>query len=225
MSKDPATPDNYDTNSAMLSPSIPQSIPMNGHQRDPMAHSSLPLREIPFQSLTNAKGASGTKPLPKSLNTCDCAVCASKPLEKTCSCMACVFPKLDHSYFSRTSCRFEGCDNKESHGYRFASGYHYERTHFGAPGNYHCQVKYCPLANKAFKRWPDLIRHSKVAHCKSAPVFTCHVLGCKYREKGFHREDKLTSHIKNVHAGKAMPGKGMRQLQPAVKKNEGSASQ
>ena len=177
-----------------------------------------------IHSAQGAPDISGIMPQPAvSLppRTCLYKACISKP-SASCSCTACVFSKLPCEYGEETCCRYAACEEKEVHGASFVNGYHHERSHFGKPGNYRCQAKYCPLANKAFKRWPDLLRHSSVAHCQNTAIFTCHVLGCKYREKGFSRKDKLTSHIKNVHTGKAIPGKRLRELQPTVKGLGGS---
>ena len=100
------------------------------------------------------------------------------------------------------------------------------QSHSGEPGRYHCTAKYCPLANKPFKRWAELSRHCEGAHCKNAKKYHCHVLGCKYHDHlSFVRKDKLTSHIRNVHAGYVAPGQGPRKLKPKVNKGEQSGTQ
>ena len=147
---------------------------------------------------------------------CSCKACTAVSPGRPCLCLACTFPTLRIVWHEATCCRFTACGEKVTRGGPYEIESRHERSHFGKPGNYRCHEKYCPLANKAFKRWADLKRHSKVAHCKIAPLFTCDILGCKYRERGFSRKDKLTSHIKNVHAGKAAPGTGLRNLQPAT---------
>ena len=176
------------------------------------------IRPISIQSLEAAQDTSSTELLSKSPQTCPCKACLSTSFEKACLCLACVFSRIPGVKHYETCCRFTGCKSKTSNNRFNEATYHHERTHFGQPGNYHCQVKYCPLANKAFKRWADLVRHSKVAHCKGAPAYICHVLGCKFHERGFSRKDKLISHVQNVHAGKPTGGKKLRQLQPAVEK-------
>ena len=95
------------------------------------------------------------------------------------------------------------------------------QSHSGKPGEYHCTAKYCPMINKPFKRWAELARHCEGAHCKNAKRYRCHVLGCKYHDTlSFARKDKLTSHIRNVHAGQVAPGQGLRKLKLKAKKDE-----
>lgn len=97
------------------------------------------------------------------------------------------------------------------------------KSHCGENGHFHVIVKHCPLANKTFKRWPDLIRHNETAHCKNAKTYHCLVLGCKYHDRhSFSRRDKLASHIRNVHAGHVVPGGKLCKLKPAAKKGQTS---
>lgn len=152
-------------------------------------------------------------------NVCRCKACDAERV-RTCSCVACQFAPLHDNSYARTCCRYVDCQDRSfiKHGQN-----PHEQKHFGTPGKYTCPVDHCPTTGKAFKRWAELTRHSRVAHCKNPERFTCHVLGCKYRENGFARKDKLASHIRNVHTGKSTPGKGLRKLQRAAPKVGGSA--
>ncbi len=88
----------------------------------------------------------------------------------------------------------------------------HEISHFGSGGAYHCNEQYCQFITK---RWRDLRRHYSSRHCKAPKKFPCHVLGCKYGgENGFAREDKLKSHVKNVHEGRLLPGQPGRIIKP-----------
>ncbi len=163
----------------------------------------------PFKEAFGARLQPQTQPQ----TSCFCQTCSMKQSqENTCLCIICKFPTVRADYYAKNFCRYTGCSAK------IYDCSDHERGHFGGPGSYRCQEKHCPLAKKAFKRWADLVRHCRVAHCKIAPVYNCDVLGCKYRDRGFTRKDKLASHVKNVHHGIAtpIPGKGLRNLQPAV---------
>lgn len=85
------------------------------------------------------------------------------------------------------------------------------KTHFMQDNKYHCKAPQC---GQLFIRWGELTRHYKT-HCLRSEKFACDVLGCKYSgDNGFIRHDKLLSHKRNVHDGKAPPSQLMRRLQP-----------
>ncbi|MCJ1270953.1 hypothetical protein MMC22_010852 [Lobaria immixta] len=88
---------------------------------------------------------------------------------------------------------------------------------------YNCVVG-CPqqfdlgLEKKRLKHLQTHFKQDNKYHCKNhciRPVkFACDVLGCKYGgDNGFIRHDKLLSHKRNVHEGKAPPSQLMRRLQ------------
>lgn len=118
------------------------------------------------------------------------------------------------------ACKFSGCTEiaylfcdspSDDRLYRKDFAKH-ERTHFGKVGEYHCLEEGC---NTTTKKFADLKRHHSNKHCTNAPKFSCPVLGCKYGgDNGFTREDKLKSHHRNVHQGKAAPGKAFQPLKP-----------
>lgn len=84
---------------------------------------------------------------------------------------------------------------------------HY-RTHYeNEQGRYRCKAPNC---DTTFARWGELTRHYGT-HCLKPETFPCDVIGCKYGGKnGFKRHDKLLSHKRNVHDGKAAPDQLMR---------------
>lgn len=83
------------------------------------------------------------------------------------------------------------------------------QTHFIQDKKYHCRAPHC---GQTFGRWGELTRHDKT-HCLRPKKFACNVLGCKYSgDNGFIRHDKLLSHKRNMHDGKAPPSQLMRKL-------------
>lgn len=83
-------------------------------------------------------------------------------------------------------------------------------THFKQDKKYHCRAPQC---GRIFGRWVELKRHDKT-HCLRPKKFACNIFGCKYSgDNGFIRHDKLLSHKRNVHDGKAPPSQLMRRLQ------------
>ena len=150
---------------------------------------------------------------------------------KTCDCIACLFENkarivvgacfdpltcLISDSHQAYCCRIPGCQNQKC----FPVGnsealQRHERSHFDEDGYYYClsRVKdYSPYhccCENPFKRWNDLIRHYKTAHCKKPKEHTCGFPACKYHRNGkfggFYRKDKLNDHIKNMHGGHVAP--------------------
>jgi len=89
-------------------------------------------------------------------------------------------------------------------------------THFLSEQQQHqCKEEGC---KRIVKRWAELPRHYKTAHCLEPDNFPCDVAGCKYGgENGFKRRDKLTSH-KKTHKGPGVPAQQLqkRPLMPKV---------
>jgi len=89
-------------------------------------------------------------------------------------------------------------------------------THFlNEQKQYQCKEEGCKTI---VKRWAELPRHYKTAHCLVPDNFPCDVSGCKYGgENGFKRHDKLTSH-KKTHKGPGVPAQQLqkRLLMPKV---------
>jgi len=88
----------------------------------------------------------------------------------------------------------------------------HERNHFKRAGIYRCLEPGC---GKTTKKFADLKRHYRVAHCTNAIKYPCPTFGCKYSgNNGFLREDKLKSHYRNVHKEKAAPSKSLQDIYP-----------
>ena len=72
-------------------------------------------------------------------------------------------------------------------------------------GKYSCTATNC---RQTCRFSDELRRHIKTFHCLHAVIYPCEYIGCKYGgANGFKRKDKLKSHQKNVHLGKALPGR------------------
>ncbi|MCJ1465855.1 hypothetical protein MMC07_004474 [Pseudocyphellaria aurata] len=129
-----------------------------------------------------------------------------------CTCISC-FVKEPRE-FRKTSSKvyhcIVGCSFECESWYALRRRNHLE-THFyhRQDEKYHCIAPHC---NQTFGRWGELTRHNKT-HCLRPKKFACDVLGCKYSgDNGFIRHDKLLSHKRNVHVGKAPPSQLMRTL-------------
>ena len=136
--------------------------------------------------------------------------------DELCPCCSCLHTTFMYNqtpwwknpdFYSSPTC-FAGCEYMTSPSY-------YEghfRDHFKEGEKFKCNSPGC---KQRCKRWAELERHSKSKHCLRHERFPCDVLGCKYGGKnGFLRSDKLLSHKRNVHDGKATPYQRMRKLQP-----------
>lgn len=150
-------------------------------------------------------------------------------LDNKCTCMICLYlgtskgadriERHDVVHYGTTMtahiCRLPDCD------VRYLSAYvlynmldlaRHERAHFGKPGNYRCLEKGCKTTAKKFA---DLKRHTLGSHRTNPTKFPCPSSVCKFSgDNGFTREDKLKSHYRNVHHGKAVPGKANQPIKP-----------
>ena len=98
---------------------------------------------------------------------------------------------------------------------------HYQQHFKTENGKYPCTILDC---KKVASRWADLKRHAKSQHCVHAERFPCDVWSCKYGgDNGFLRRDKLLSHKRNVHDGKAAPNQPMRKLMPKPAQTDAQA--
>ena len=89
----------------------------------------------------------------------------------------------------------------------------HERTHYIHEDGYHCPEQGCKYKSSA---WGHLLRHTRSIHCQNPHIYSCPKFGCRRQgDNGFTREDKLYSHIRNVHEGRAAPGRPGRPIQPA----------
>ena len=81
--------------------------------------------------------------------------------------------------------------------------------------HFHCIELNCTFTTK---RWSDLERHTVTKHCTNKRRYPCSVIECKYHGegKGFIRKDKLQSHFRAVHEGKARPGRANRVVKPKI---------
>ncbi|OAL52876.1 hypothetical protein IQ07DRAFT_584881 [Pyrenochaeta sp. DS3sAY3a] len=72
---------------------------------------------------------------------------------------------------------------------------------FLSNGRFKCNEDAC--ARKTFGRAAELRRHITTTHAADKPQFWCHVPSCtrsaNIKKKPFSREDKLASHIRNMH--------------------------
>jgi len=183
-----------------------------------------PQAQSPISS-HDMKGATSCSPD----HNCTCISClhlASHPIDTT---------RLSDGQVS-VICKLPGCNHVEGRvrtsllyansGTTILDGYyedffHYrndidminhERNHFKRAGIYRCLEPGC---GKTTKKFADLKRHYRVAHCTNAIKYPCPTLGCKYSgNNGFLREDKLKSHYRNVHKEKAAPSKSLQDIYP-----------
>lgn len=126
-----------------------------------------------------------------------------------CACISCLLRdrKVEHRYILHKC--VPGCNYQYS-GWVTSDWQAHFKAHFMQDKKYHCGAPQC---GQIFKRWGELTRHNKT-HCLRPKKFACDVFGCKYSgDNGFIRHDKLLSHKRNVHDGKAPPSQLMRRLQ------------
>lgn len=127
---------------------------------------------------------------------------------KDCECMLCIEKASIRVGFS-VKCYF-GCNEN----FQSLEWMRHYRTHFKQDKGYRCSAPDC---GQVCQRWGELTRHAR-AHCQRPTKFPCDVFGCRYGgENGFTRKDKLLSHKRNVHEGRAPPSQLMRKLQPKPK--------
>jgi len=92
-----------------------------------------------------------------------------------CSCMACLSVGiflLRKGHRGSILCRFPCCVFSVSTWYATKEHVYHERDHFHLPGNplFHYIEEHCKFTSK---RFPDLIRHFQVRHCKSPQKVSC----------------------------------------------------
>lgn len=128
-----------------------------------------------------------------------------------CPCISCVWKALRYpriGYDDPYQC-VAGCNHQISASDTQKFQAHF-KTHFKQDKKFRCSAPQC---GQTFGRWGELTRHNKT-HCLRPKKFACDVFGCKYSgDNGFIRHDKLLSHKRNVHDGKAPPSQLMRRLQ------------
>ena len=139
--------------------------------------------------------------------------------ENRCACISCLkinrypYPLAHSDKNQQYKCRFPGCLTSETRG-RLC--YH-EICHYVTRDKYKCLEQDCRTVTKEFH---ELKRHYK-KHCTNPnkEMFSCPVSWCKYSgTNGFLRKDKLKSHYRNIHEGKAGPVKAGRVIKPATLK-------
>ena len=130
-----------------------------------------------------------------------------------CFCMACLSVGVPQNWEEGMLCRFPDCVSTTS---TYGDYITHERDHFHQSGSplFVCLEEHCTFDSK---RWPDLIRHYKVRHCKKPREFPCPVPWCKFSgSNGFARKDKMTSHYNNIHrSGLTAPRKAFRVIKAA----------
>ncbi len=155
-----------------------------------------------------------TQELPRSLTS---EVTDHETPGNLCACVSCLkMYSYAPSSYSRSGykCRFLGCGISQIY---IRDLQNHEKSHYGHSGKYTCLEQNCHVVTKNFG---DLKRHYKV-HCTKPDKeqFPCPVPWCKYSgNNGFARKDKLKSHYKNVHEGKAGPVQAGRIIMPATLK-------
>ena len=140
--------------------------------------------------------------------------------QQDCTCISCL--GIGTEYYSipfvkgqGRKCRFPGCLTFPDI-FDIPKFFVHERCHYGQSGKYTCLELDCQVVTKHFG---DLRRHYKAKHCTNPnkEQFPCPVVWCKYSgDNGFARKDKLKSHYKNIHEGKAGLAKAGRVLKPAA---------
>ena len=144
-----------------------------------------------------------------------------------CECMSCFFPGSSRDVYTVGSNQFQ-CAYPECRKllYIFAVAYgsrgrksweriYHEKAHYAVDGGYECKVEGCH--GKA-KRFSDLVRHHVNKHCKVSRKHQCPEPGCERHNKGngFIRKDKMQSHYKAVHEGRALVSKTFKTIQPKL---------
>ena len=96
------------------------------------------------------------------------------------------------------------CDYKNQRWLGFKLYLYEEHNIEQVNGKYSCTATNC---RQTFTWAEEFTRHIKTFHCLHAVIYPCEYIGCKYGgANGFKRKDKLKSHQRNVHLGKALPG-------------------
>ena len=136
-------------------------------------------------------------PAPNVTEICTCPTCTARRVYYTGNPVPCVF----------------NCGASPT--YLRSSFHKHYKTHFkDEQGQFRCNAPNC---NTTFSRWGELTRHYR-AHCLKPTTFPCTVIGCnRGGANGFTRKDKLLSHKRNVHDGKAAPDQLMRNRKLATK--------
>ncbi|MCJ1247757.1 hypothetical protein MMC30_004972 [Trapelia coarctata] len=129
-----------------------------------------------------------------------------------CTCPTCTAKKIPFYSSGGIPCVLDCGKSIAYHKSDFMSHY---KAHFeDEQGQYRCKVSNC---NTTVGRWGELTRHYRF-HCLKPQIFPCDVIGCKYGgANGFKRKDKLLSHKRNVHDGKAAPDQLLRKRKLAPK--------
>ncbi|MCJ1270954.1 hypothetical protein MMC22_010853 [Lobaria immixta] len=137
---------------------------------------------------------------------------ANNDVTNVCACISCFVKQQRNELWKPKSLEYNcvvGCPQQFDF-WQAKQWLKHLQTHFKQDKKFHCRVPQC---GQVFSRWGELTRHSK-NHCIRPVKFACDVLGCKYGgDNGFIRHDKLLSHKRNVHDGRAPPSQLMRRLQ------------
>jgi len=147
---------------------------------------------------------------------CTCPTCTAGRIPMfaigNCTCPTCTAGRIPMFAIGNCPCVFNCGTTTEYYQKDFV---HHYRTHFrNEQDQYCCQAPDC---NTAVTRWGELTRHYR-KHCLKPQIFPCEVIGCKYGgANGFKRKDKLLSHKRNVHDGRAAPDQLLRKRKLALK--------
>ena len=127
-----------------------------------------------------------------------------------CTCIACIIETSPPDFVRETRpCILPSCEYKTLYRREWTT---HVKKHFLPSDRFPCNAPDCKIISV---RWSDFLRHCKSSHCRRPQIFPCDVLGCKYGgDNGFPRKDKLMSHKRNVHEGKAVPRKQPRVIKP-----------
>lgn len=189
-----------------------------GYSRDNTFDTIFDSNDVTYEDQTFAIGNGGmtenlrtsVDPSPSPMEAVNYSVSGpSLPLTNdttnACACIPC-FVKSKREFINYTC--VIGCDYRNF--YWGNNSKAHLKTHFKEDKKFHCRA---PLCGQIFGRWGELTRHYKT-HCLRPKKFACDVFGCRYSgDNGFIRHDKLLSHKRNVHDGKAPPSQLMRRLQ------------